>query len=187
MNKKNVNTLLLRYTDILKNNQPLFEGVPEECTKTEMTEILNEFKDNIKNYEKEDVCRYIGFANGVMNFESPLVSVHINTAASIKNLIKNTLAQLSEHSDIEFREPELVVDGIENAETDSKEIYADCHYVSFNTYMILMLLEYTHKAFNAGGIKALEIQYVLGYIQGILALFSLIKMKEEKEFLKSLS
>ena len=45
MNKKNVNTLLLRYTDILKNNQPLFEGVPEECTKTEMTEILNEFKD----------------------------------------------------------------------------------------------------------------------------------------------
>ena len=55
MNKKNIDKLITRYIDLLKSNDPLFNGLPEECSKQEMSSILNDMKDNFKNYSNEEM------------------------------------------------------------------------------------------------------------------------------------
>lgn len=184
MNKKNINTLISRYIEVLKSKEAIFDNVPDKCSKYEMTEELNELKDNFKNYPNEEICRKIGFVNGVINFDSPLVSVSINNPSGIKKLIKETLDKLGSYSDPYVKNEEVEK---EELSEDEYEEYNDCCYMAINRTMLLMLLDYAQKAFNSNGVKELEMQYILGYVQGILALFSLIDMKEENELVNSLN
>lgn len=181
MNKKNIDKLITRYIDLLKSNDPLFNGLPEECSKQEMSSILNDMKDNFKNYSNEEICRQLGFTNGVMNFDSSLVSISINNASGIKKIIKETLKSLDSYTD-----PDINEEHEEHDNEVEEDKYNDCLYMDVNSSMIAMLLTYAQNAFKAGVAKELEIQYVIGYVQGIFSLFSLIKIEEEKEFIKNL-
>jgi len=127
----------------------------------------------------EEICRQLGFTNGVMNFDSPLVSISINNASGIKKIIKETLKSLDSYTD-----PDINLENEEHEVEEDK--YNDCLYMDVNSSMIAMLLTYAQNAFKAGVAKELEIQYVIGYVQGIFSLFSLIKIEEEKEFIKNL-
>ena len=177
MKKDEILTLLSKYSGLVEKTGYILQDENvllslKYKTRTEMNKIL----ENIKNVKIDDLCQKTGFANGLLNFTSPLVSVSINSRSNIEKLFKKTLGELNEEFsaiDKKIAEPTLITD--DNYEDEDSNISTG---EIFNKPMLLMLLEYVSTAFNQGSVKKSEIIYVIGYIEGILTLFSLIDLKE---------
>lgn len=181
MNKKQINDLILKYKEILNNDISGLQSVPKICSKEEMLIMLKSLVDNKENFSNQEISRKVGFVSGVRNFNSPSVLVNFGSPAHLKKALLNEIDALENYESPCLGEEKLTSED-EHLEMQDYDDYSEKYIpLRLNNQMFILLLKSMFEAYNNKAIKNLEIQYLLGYVEGVMSLFSLINVENGDE------
>lgn len=174
--KEVIFTLFNRYENLILNSQKyVIFSFPEECKIKNLLRLAEEINKNAYQYPKDKLCRWIGYIHGVLftynSFDSDIIkSIFLfDNSLTYENIIEKSkkIENL-----LKFSENFKYCSGISLSYKEKENI--------------LNLISDTYEGFDKGYYSSIYQHQVLGYIQGIMACFSIINVKEERDYTRPL-
>lgn len=146
--------------------------LPFECQPKHIKKLLNELKNNGEEYPIDKMCRWLGYAYGVIDVSNMIESDEVGCLFDMGKVIDYSGLSKSANE---------ILSIIQHIDTLQIEVEPPYHKLE---EMIVIIIEYLKI-----GEERVDINYVhqvIGYIQGVLISFEVLRTQEERELTRPL-